>query len=843
MPELESQLAKNPLVYTKLLERIRPDQFGPVDMTYEGPFTPLYFKKTPEGTTQEYLLDQTERKNQSIFIEACDYMNFNDQERVSTALALMHYAHQNQPRESGERYSNHLLRVATTLARMHLDADTVIAGLLHDVLEDSEKYGFPVGSDFIETMFGSEINKLVLGCRNAQWDVKLEDKDVSDYEPGLPANKIDELKKIEYKKLTLKKVFRQFSSESDTDPRIIFIKLADRLDNMRELSGKDSNLKQMAKALETFEIYSEIAKAIGEYYLSRELTDLSFTKFYPSFAQNITEVIYHSSNRESHEKYDEKDLFRQVKIIQAMDRIFHINQISDIFNKQVRPELNGLVIGSTEILIPGIHDLFKNWQNKTDKKPFGSEDLFINVVIPVTNSIFDSDLHWKEITPVLDKHKFTPLNNSNTNHKKERLFQDENGKLHKVIIIPQREIEIKGRLADLYNYSLGNNIDSQLSFAIISNKNRAVQMLLRLDEHYQMLNRGGIESDDLIKSFARDIGGIRVRGTDKRDFVPLREGATVMEYAQKIRKERIVNISSFRLNRVKYGIESLNMVLNEGDVIEVRFNGDEKEVSPVWLTGQSDPDVMKILSARIRKNLATLKKTNDNKYLAWEYALQDMGMDRLKKFMKYNFIEALDQAKGYMEILKHETIESFLEAAAFHEISDFNLSIIAEEVDSFAQNHLSLDYDYPSDSNQQKIFRGICRKLGIQFSVLRIFEDKDTHFVRYYLPLEEMNKLTKLFNELLKYDFDHDSIFISALFLNSAHLTNKSDQHLALLKSFGDIKDTAESQFHKFKWQYFAERKPGKTVKRIEKSRREDRKKRKRGPKTRGRGLHLEGDE
>ena len=181
---------------------------------------------------------------QDLLLKVLEYSP-EDAEIVSKAYDYAATFHEGQMRQSGEPYIIHPLNVAYILADMHADADTICAGLLHDTLEDTN-----ATKEDIAYYFNQNVASLVDGV------TKLSKMNFSSKQARNYANT------------------RKIITGITEDVRIIIIKLADRLHNMRTLEFK-SEFKQKENAIETMEIFVPLAYYIGAYRIKSELEDLS----------------------------------------------------------------------------------------------------------------------------------------------------------------------------------------------------------------------------------------------------------------------------------------------------------------------------------------------------------------------------------------------------------------------------------------------------------------------------------------------------------------------------------------------------------------------------------------
>ena len=202
-----------------------------------------------------------------------EYLPKEEIEEVEKAYKFAAKMHKGQYRKTGEEYIVHPLFVAHILTSIRADKETLMAGLLHDVIEDTE-----ITKEDLEQMFGDVVANLVDGVTKI--------------------NNINVSTENEYLTGYYKKIIVGMSE----DVRVIIIKLADRLHNMRTLYALDHN-RQKRKAKETLEILAPIAHRLGMHKIKSELEDLSLKYLKPEAYNDVVEKLNHTkAEREEYVK-------------------------------------------------------------------------------------------------------------------------------------------------------------------------------------------------------------------------------------------------------------------------------------------------------------------------------------------------------------------------------------------------------------------------------------------------------------------------------------------------------------------------------------------------------------
>ncbi|RBW51101.1 RelA/SpoT family protein [Marinobacter sp. F3R11] len=198
---------------------------------------------------------------EGLAVELSTYLDTNRINQVRRAYYYAEQAHEGQMRKSGDRYITHPLAVAHILAGLKLDHQSLMAAMLHDVIEDT---GIP--KDALAEQFGEDVAELVDG--------------------------VSKLTQIEFRSRAEAQAenFQKMTLAMARDIRVILVKLADRLHNMRTL-GPMPYEKRQRIATETLDIYAPIANRLGMHAISTELEDLGFSSLHPMRSRYISKAV------------------------------------------------------------------------------------------------------------------------------------------------------------------------------------------------------------------------------------------------------------------------------------------------------------------------------------------------------------------------------------------------------------------------------------------------------------------------------------------------------------------------------------------------------------------------
>ena len=190
-----------------------------------------------------------------------EYNENYDMDLISKAYDVAEEMHRNQLRKSGEEYLIHPVAVAEILAELGMDSETIAAGLLHDVIEDTS-----YTMEDMKKEFGDEVTELVDGVTKLS-ALKFESKEERQAE-------------------NLRKMFLAMSK----DIRVLIIKLADRLHNLRTINYM-THEKIVEKCQETLDIYAPLAARLGIYSMKMELEDIALKFLEPNAYYDLAEQV------------------------------------------------------------------------------------------------------------------------------------------------------------------------------------------------------------------------------------------------------------------------------------------------------------------------------------------------------------------------------------------------------------------------------------------------------------------------------------------------------------------------------------------------------------------------
>lgn len=311
-----------------------------------------------------------------------------DYKKISTAFSFAEHQHSNCKRKSGEPYITHPIAVAVEVVKMCADVDTVCAALLHDTVEDVPG----VTDQLIEEQFGPTVALLVNGV------TKIRRNEGENKEANREAN--------------LKKIVESIT----IDIRIVIIKLADRLHNMKTMGFMPPE-KQIAKSRETLELYVPLANLLGEYRIKTELEDLAFKYICPKEYTEMFEITKELEKTKQHNK--DIILVSATKALLDMGQTpildAHIKNLYGIYRRLLKySSINNIHdLIAIKIILKDIRDCFvleEHLTNVFDKVPGKSKNYIIspktNGYMALHSSVYAFDgsmMQLQFMTPKMDK--------------------------------------------------------------------------------------------------------------------------------------------------------------------------------------------------------------------------------------------------------------------------------------------------------------------------------------------------------------------------------------------------------------------------------------------------------
>ncbi len=442
---------------------------------------------------------------------------------IRSAFEYADSKHQGQMRKSGEPYIVHPRDVAITLAEYQVDPYTLVAGLLHDILEDTD-----TSYDDIKDRFG---------------------EDVADIVEGL--TKLQQLHYQNSKALQQVKNHQKMVLAMARDIRVIFVKLADRLNNMRTLAFLDDE-RRTRISRETLDIFAPIAHRLGMYRLKAELEDLSFKYLYPFEYQKIAKLLRDKKGSREADVEAMKNSLEELLTQENFDFDVkgRIKNIHSVYNKMKIKhidfeEIHDLL--ALRIVVNTISDCYK------------AIGIVHSRFIPVPG-------RFKDYIAMPKPNMYQSLHTTVVNK----------GKIFEIQIRTQEmdEIAEKG-VAAHWAYKESRGISSRKNIEdIVSSKLRWYSELIKYTEESD-------SDEEILDIFTDDILNANVYVfTPNGDIIDLAAGATPLDFAFRIHTK----VGEKTIGAIVNGkIRPLDYTLKTGDVVEIKTSQNSVGPNDNWL--------------------------------------------------------------------------------------------------------------------------------------------------------------------------------------------------------------------------------------------------------------------
>jgi RelA/SpoT family (p)ppGpp synthetase len=418
--------------------------------------------------------------------------------------------HQGQHRTSGEPYIYHPLAVARILAEMRLDHTTLVAAILHDVIEDAA-----ISKEELAKEFGADVAQLVDGVSKFQ--------------------KVEGLSRAEVQAESVRKLLLAMTQ----DLRVILIKLSDRLHNMRTLEHMDP-ARRRRTARETLEIYAPIAQRLGIHFMRTELEDLAFANLYPRRYAVFERAI--------------KDQLGDTKAL--------IKEIEERLSRALRDEgIGASVIGRQK----NVYSIYQKMRRRRLKFPNVMDLLGFRVLVGKLDDCYRAlgVIHhvYKPVSELFNDYIANPKVNG---------YQS----LHTTCVGPKgRKIEVQVRTRDMHHISesgIAAHWQYKLEERALGGKatpHAAPQLRARewLGQLFEM--QGGAAALDFVENVKVDLFPDEVYVfTPKGDIRRLPRGATAVDFAYAVHSELGDRCVAARIDQ---HLEALSTQLHNGQTVEI----------------------------------------------------------------------------------------------------------------------------------------------------------------------------------------------------------------------------------------------------------------------------------
>jgi len=513
------------------------------------------------------------------------YLKASEKVIISKAIKFSEKAHKNQIRKSGDPYITHPIEVAKILTSIKLDGSSIAAGLLHDTIEDTSST-----INQIESIFGIEISELVQGLTK-----------ISKFSLRANKQKLGE----NYRKLLL---------AATEDLRVILVKLADRLHNMRTIEFVDNERKKLNTSMETLEVYAPLAQRLGMKEWQDELEDLSFKSINAEARNSI------------------------------IDRLKYLNSKDENIVDEIRYELKKFFLEENiNCKIDGrMKSPYSIW-NKIKKKNISFEQLSdIMAFRIITNSTRECyrclGIIHRRFSYIQGRFKdFISAPKSNGYRA-----------LHTSVMGPKnKKIEIQFRsnvMEQIAGYGIAAHWKYKDPKKIKEKDTREYQWMHDLlDLMNTSVNQDELIENSKIKVFQDDIYVF----TPKGYVIELPKNATPIDFAYAIHSQVGDKCVAAKINEK---LQPLKTILKNGDQIEI-ITSEESQPSPLWerfaVTSKVKSQIRRFFRSKKREEYVLFGKEILNSFFEKEnYELNSSTIEKIKKEFNVSDIEDLFEFIG-----------------------------------------------------------------------------------------------------------------------------------------------------------------------------------------------------
>jgi len=531
--------------------------------------------------------------------------------------------HDGQKRASGEPYIVHCLAVTQILAELHLDPPTLAAGLLHDVVEDTE-----TTLEDLESEFGIEVARLVDGVTK----LKKLPTDTTAMRGGKAGNREAE---------TLRKIFLAMGN----DIRVVLIKLADRLHNMRTL-GYLSADKQIRMARETMDIFAPLANRLGIWQIKWELEDLAFRYLNPEKYKAIAREL--AERRTDREKYMERVKARLSKELASYGIQAQISarpkHIYSIYRKMERKGLRSIDqvydIHAVRVMVP--------------------EKVTCYQVLGIVHNM------WRPIPSEFDDYIAAPKNNFYQSLH-TAVIDDEGKTLEVQIRTPDMHENAEYGVAAHWRYKEGTKHDEAFE--------ERIRYLRKLIEAVREDTKA--DAEEFVQAMKSDVFENRVYVfTPRGDVIDLPAGSTPIDFAYHIHTDIGHQCRGARVNGVQV---NLDYKLKSGERVEI-ITSKRGGPSLDWL----NPNLGYVHTSRAANKIrAWFKKVDREKNIA-------LGRDVVERELKRLGLTAMPR-ETLAGLFNFQKVEDFLSCVGYGDITGAQIATKVLESERKAAREAALN--------------------------------------------------------------------------------------------------------------------------------------------------------